>query len=50
MSCYGQNETQQTYNVEANKFGNVLNLNPRKWLDDTAKILLQKVIIKRLQM
>jgi len=43
-------ELQLTHDVEADKFGNMFDLNPRKWLNDSAEILLQKVIIKRLQM
>ena len=43
-------ECRRTYNIEADKFGNVLDLNPRKWLNDSAKILLQKIVVERLQM
>ena len=41
---------QSTYNIKADKLGNMIHLNPRKWLNDSAEILLQEVIIKRLQM
>jgi len=41
---------QNTYNIKADEFGNMFDLNPRKRLNDSAEILLQKVIIKGLQM
>jgi len=41
--------TQQTHDIQADKLGDVLNLYPRKRLNNTTKILLQQVVIERLE-